>query len=68
MATFQYLLRFEDKGGNIHYGEAGAPGSEHDFLHRKLKTYSGSNPWDPDFQLSDKSATVAKVPCILVTT
>lgn len=68
MATFQYLLRFEDEGGNIHYGEAGAPGSELDFLQRKLKTYSGSDPWSPNFQLSDKSATVAKVPYIPLNT
>ncbi|KAK5051554.1 hypothetical protein LTR84_003206 [Exophiala bonariae] len=68
MNAFKYLLRFEDENGNIHYGEAGGPGSEGDFLQQKLKTYSGKTPWDPDFQLSDKTATIAKILSPLATT
>ena len=60
MASFNYLVRFEDEKGDIHLGEAGAGGSESDLVGKSVPVYTGEVPHQ-QFQLSGSKATIAKV-------
>jgi hypothetical protein len=58
MLNFRYLVRFEAQDGSIQYGEAENPDQ---LVGQAVKLYRGRNPWDADFQLTNDTATIAKV-------
>jgi hypothetical protein len=62
MSRFQRLIRFQDAGGDIHYGELGNsdPG-ESGYVGLDVNTYEGDTPWSEKFHLTGKKATVEKV-------
>lgn len=60
MVNFNYLVRFEDENGVIHFGEAGAGGSEGELVGRSVPVYTGEAPYK-QLQLSGSKATIAKV-------
>lgn len=61
MANFKYLVRFEDREGHVRYGETSAEASRSDLIGLSLNTYEGGEPWDKDFRLTEKKATVSRV-------
>ena len=61
MVEFKYLVRFEDHEGNVHYGEASAEEARSDLTGLSVNIYEGSAPWDDDFHISDRRATIAQV-------
>lgn len=62
MSNFQRLIRFEDAGGSIHYGELGnsEPGVS-GYSGLEVDTYEGESPWSRDFYSTGKKAVVEKV-------
>lgn len=58
MLDFNYLVRFQDESGNIHYGEA--EGSKQ-LEGQTVRVYDGESPWDKNFSLSQKTSTISKV-------
>ena len=61
MPKFDYLIRFKDAQGKIHYGEAGTAGSQSDFVGKTVSVFAGHHPWDDNFELSGEKATIAEV-------
>ena len=62
MVAFKHLVRFEDKDGHVQYGEASAEASRSDMTGLSLNIYEGgSEPWQENFSLSEKKATVSRV-------
>ncbi|TVY84568.1 Fumarylacetoacetate hydrolase domain-containing protein [Lachnellula suecica] len=61
MVNFNYLVRFEDQEGHIHYGEASPQDAQSDLVGRSLKVYKGGALWDDNFLLSETVATVSRV-------
>ncbi len=60
MASFTRLVRFEDSQGQIQYGEVGEEWQS-GLEGRSVKIFDGSTPWDDDFRLTEKKATISKV-------
>src|ERR1700744_5903631 len=58
--AFERLVRFRAADGEIYYGEAGSEWQS-DLKGREVPLFSGSDPFDSSFQLSDKKATIAEV-------
>lgn len=68
MAAFNYLIRFSDNSGQIHYGEAhGAISAESELLGRSVNVYTGE-PGHQNFQLSNQKAVVSAVLCPISST
>jgi hypothetical protein len=64
MSGFQYLFRFKDDRGNVHYGEARkVVNSESDLVGKTVNVYSSDIPWDENIRLLERTATVAEVSC-----
>jgi hypothetical protein len=61
MVNFNYLVRFEDQSGNVHYGETTAQAARSELVGQTVATYEGRDPWDEDFKLSGNKATISKV-------
>jgi hypothetical protein len=61
MVNFKYLVRFEDEAGHVRYGEASAEAIRSDLNGLSLNIYEGPEPWDDDFRLTEKKATVSRV-------
>lgn len=57
---FTRLVRFKSSDGQTLYGEAGADWQK-DLRGQTVDTFSGQNPWDPDFKLSGQKAVVSEV-------
>jgi hypothetical protein len=65
MASFNYLIRFTDIEGRIHFGEAGSVvQAPEELVGRAIKTYSGI-PGCDDFSLTGKEAMFASLLCPL---
>jgi hypothetical protein len=61
MATkFERLVRFRASDGQVYYGEAGSEW-ESDLKGKEVQTFSGSDPFDSSFNLSEKKATISEV-------
>lgn len=58
---FQVLIRFQDREGNIRYGEAPEDVSSDNFEGKEVQVYDGTEPWDLKPTLV--TATVAEVRC-----
>jgi len=58
--SFERLVRFRASDGQIYYGEAGSEWQS-DLKGKEVQLFSGSDPFDSNFQLSDKKATVSEV-------
>ena len=52
MADFNYLVRFEDQKGDVHYGEISAEDARSDLVGKSLNIYEGVSPWNKNFCLS----------------
>lgn len=61
MYSFEYLVRFEDEGGAIRYGEASVEDASSGLVGSEVNVYDGDLPWDKDFHASGTKATVSKV-------
>jgi len=62
MSRFQRLIRFQDAGGDIHYGELGKSDPDQSgYAGLEVNTYEGDSPWSENFHLTGKKATVEKV-------
>jgi hypothetical protein len=57
---FERLVRFQAPDGQVHYGEAGS-NWEASLVGREVNVFTGSDPSDSKFSISEKKATVAKV-------
>jgi len=57
---FSRLVRFKAADGHIYYGEAGLD-LEKALRGQEVETFTGSGPWDGNFQLSGKRAVVDEV-------
>ncbi|KAH6708775.1 aromatic compound degradation protein [Leptodontidium sp. MPI-SDFR-AT-0119] len=62
--SFTRLVRFKSLDGQIYYGEAGDQWQS-DLKGKSVKIFSGLDPFDEKFHLSDKSATISEVLCPL---
>ncbi|KAJ9609991.1 hypothetical protein H2200_006321 [Cladophialophora chaetospira] len=60
VSSFKRLVRFRASDGQIHYGEAGSEWQS-DLKGREVPLFSGSDPFDSNFQLTDKKATISEV-------
>ena len=61
MATsFSRLVRFKASGGQIFYGDAGDDW-ETNLEGKTVQVFTGLDPWDSSFRLSDKTAVVEEV-------
>ncbi|OQU99371.1 hypothetical protein CLAIMM_05009 [Cladophialophora immunda] len=59
---FKRLVRFEDSSRTVHYGEVPASHQwSDDLTGLSVPTYSGGLPWKSDFELTETTATIAKV-------
>ncbi|OQU95239.1 hypothetical protein CLAIMM_01475 [Cladophialophora immunda] len=61
---FQRLVRFRASDGQIYYGEAGSDW-ESDLKGREVHIFSGADPFDSSFRLSEKKAVISEVLCPL---
>ena len=63
MARFHRLVRFEDPEGQIQHGELNSDTPwDADLMGIEVKLFtSGTTPWSDEFQLTGKSAKIAKV-------
>ncbi|RFU24406.1 hypothetical protein B7463_g11930, partial [Scytalidium lignicola] len=61
MAQFDRLVRFRDVLGHIHHGEASKIPWEADLVGKTVPIYSGVDPWDENFRLTDEEATISEV-------
>lgn len=63
MSSFTSLFRFRDDQGSVYYGEAGADGkfTKESLTGREVQIFTGDNPWDDDFKLSNERRKVAEV-------
>ena len=57
---FSRLVRFEDKNGDIHYGEADADWKRN-LVGQIVPTYVVTNVFDNDYTLTGKSVEISKV-------
>lgn len=62
MSNFQRLIRFEDAGGTIHYGELGdsEPGVS-GYSGLEVDTYEGETPWSRNFHSMGKKVVIERV-------
>ncbi len=58
--TFERLVRFRSSNGQIYYGEASSEWQS-DLKGKEVQVFSGSDPFDSSFELSDKKATISEV-------
>ena len=58
--TFSRLVRFKASGGQILYGEAGDDW-ETNLDGKTVQIFTGLDPWDPGFQLTQKTALIEEV-------
>lgn len=59
---FKRLVRFEDSSQTVHYGEIPASHQwSDDLTGLSVPTYSGGLPWESGFELTETTATIAKV-------
>ena len=59
-AKFERLVRFRASDGQVYYGEAGSEW-EADLKGKEVQVFSGADPFDGSFKLSDKKATISEV-------
>lgn len=66
MSSFTSLFRFRDDQGSICYGEAGTPNAftKGNLTGRDVQVFTGGEPWDDGFSLSNERRKVAEV-CLL---
>jgi len=57
---FSRLVRFKSSDGQTYYGEVGDDWDA-DLKGKQVKVFTGLDPWDSSFKLSDKSATISEV-------
>ena len=58
--AFSRLVRFKATDGQTYYGEAGADW-ESELKGRTVQVFTGLDPWEKQFQLSDKTAVISEV-------
>ena len=58
--TFERLVRFRASDGQTYYGEVGSEWQV-DLKGKEVQVFSGSDPFDSNFQVSDKKATISEV-------
>lgn len=61
MSKFDRLVRFTATDGQTCYGELGASPAPRDLVGKTVPVFSGLNPWDEDFVLNGKEATIKEV-------
>ena len=62
MAPFKRLVRFKSPTGIIQFGETDVQDpSKTSLVGTSVNVYSGLNPWDNDFKLTDEMAEIAEV-------
>lgn len=63
MSSFTSLFRFRDDQGSIYYGEAGTPNAptKENLTGRDVQVFTGGDPWDDGFSLSNDRRRVAEV-------
>ncbi|OQV08540.1 hypothetical protein CLAIMM_12796 [Cladophialophora immunda] len=61
MARFERLVRFRDPQGHVQQGEAAKIPWDSELVGKVVPIYSGTDPWDEDFHLTEQTATISEV-------
>ncbi|KAJ3464859.1 hypothetical protein MRS44_009645 [Fusarium solani] len=67
MSPFTSLFRFRDDQGSVYYGEAGADKNftKESLTGHDVQIFTGDNPWDDNFKLTNERRRVVEVLCPL---